>query len=119
MKDMGISLKLQVPNQINPDKDDVELKLPITSMKSFSPDEVAPQIPQVKALLLLKTLLQEMQSNIDNRRDLRKLIQEICANPESMQKALTELKGYEALRLPTAKDGNDAPNDSKNDRRGH
>lgn len=101
IKDMGITLNVEVPNKINPDKDDIKLSVPITSLKSFSPDEVAQHVPQVKALLLLKTLLLEMQSNIDNRRDLRKLIQEICANPEAMQKTLAELKGYEQLKLPT------------------
>jgi type VI secretion system protein ImpB len=107
MKDMGITLNVTVPNTIS-DGDDLEVSLPITGMKSFSPDEVAQYIPQVKSLLLLKDLLLEMQSNIDNRRDLRKLIQELCANPESMQKALSELSGYESFRLPTRKadDGN-------------
>jgi type VI secretion system protein ImpB len=100
MKDMAIQLKVQVDNKINPDKEELDLSLPITGLKSFSPDEVAQNIPQVKALLLLKTLLSEMQSNIDNRRDLRKLVQEICANPDSMQKALGELKGYEQFKLP-------------------
>jgi type VI secretion system protein ImpB len=119
IKDMGISLNVEVPNKINPDKDDLKLTVPITSLKSFSPDEVAEHVPQVKALLLLKTLLLEMQSNIDNRRDLRKLIQEICANPEAMQKTLAELKGYEQFKLPNKvaaqdKDQDDvAPGDGK------
>jgi type VI secretion system protein ImpB len=104
MKDMGITLNLQVPNTVSPNSDDLEVSLPVTSMKSFSPDEVAQHIPQVKALLLLKDLLIEMQSNIDNRRDLRKLIQEICANPEAMQKTLAELQGYENFRLPSRLD---------------
>ena len=55
-----------------------------------------------KSLLLLKTLLLEMMSNIDNRRDIRKLIFEICANPEKLKAVLAELKGYESLRLPQA-----------------
>ena len=49
-----------------------------------------------------KELLLEMQSNIDNRRDLRKLVQELYQNPESLQKALAELKAYGGFRLPTA-----------------
>jgi type VI secretion system protein ImpB len=100
MKDMNIKLQVQVPNKISPDGDDLELTLPIEGLKSFSPDEVAKHVPQVTGLLLLKQLLLEMQSNIDNRRDLRKLIQEICANPEAMQRTLAELKGYEQFKLP-------------------
>jgi type VI secretion system protein ImpB len=110
MKDMGIGLKVAVPNTINPDADDVEVSMPVTGMKSFSPDEVAQHIPQVKALLLFKSLLTEMQSNIDNRREFRKLIQDLCANPEAMQKTLAELKRYENYKLPTPQsNGGDKP----------
>jgi type VI secretion system protein ImpB len=100
MKDMDISLQLKVPNRIDPDSDDAEVTLPITGMKSFSPEEVATHIPQVKALALLKELLLEMQSNIDNRRDLRKLVQELYQTPESLHKALAELKAYGGFRVP-------------------
>lgn len=100
IKDMDISLQVKVENKIDPGNDEVEVTMPITSMKSFSPDEVAQHIPQVKALTLLKELLLEMQSNIDNRRDLRKLVQELYQNPESLQKTLAELKAYGGFRLP-------------------
>jgi len=102
IKDMDITLQVKVPNKIDPDRDEVEVTLPITSMKSFSPDELAQHIPQVKALTLLKELLLEMQSNIDNRRDLRKLVQELYQNPERLQQTLAELKAYGGFRLPAA-----------------
>src|SRR5262249_52001585 len=94
MKDMDITLQIKVPNQIDRDKGEVEVARKITSMKSFSNDEVAQHIQQVKALTMLKQLLLEMQSNIDNRRDLRKLVQELYQNPDSLQKTLAELKAY-------------------------
>jgi type VI secretion system protein ImpB len=105
MRDMDIMLQVKVANTIDPQSDDAEVTLPITSMKSFSPDEVAQHIPQVKALTLLKELLLEMQSNIDNRRDLRKLVQELYQNPESLQKTLAELKAYGGFRLPPSSSG--------------
>jgi type VI secretion system protein ImpB len=102
MKDMEISLDLRVENHVSPEKGDLDIKLPINGMKAFSPDEVAKNVPAVRSLLLLKTLLLEMQSNIDNRRDIRKLILEICSQPEKLQAVMAELKGYESLRLPTS-----------------
>jgi type VI secretion system protein ImpB len=101
MKDMDITLQVQAQNKIDPESDAVPVTLPITSMKSFSPDEVAKHIPQVKALTLLKELLLEMQSNIDNRRDLRKLVQDLYQNPENLKAALTELKAHGNLRIPS------------------
>lgn len=102
MADMQMNLRLTVPNRINPGKEEsLEVDLPITKLRSFSPDEVAKHVPKVRALLLLKTLMQEMQSNIDNRKELRKLIQEIFSKPEAFQAVLKDLKGYEGFQLPS------------------
>lgn len=101
MKDMKMSLRLTVPNRINPGKEEhLEVELPISKMQSFSPDEVARHVPKVRALLLLKTLMNEMQSNIDNRKELRKLIQEIFSNPGAFRAVQGELKGYDSFQLP-------------------
>lgn len=102
MKDMKMNLRLTVPNRINPAKEEsLAVDLPISKMQSFAPEEVARHVPKVRALLLLKTLLNEMQSNIDNRKELRKLIQEIFANPEAFRAVQAELKGFEGHELPS------------------
>lgn len=98
MSDMNMSLKLTVPNRINPDPDgEFEVNLPITKMRSFTPDEVAQHVPRIKALLLMKQLLLELQANIDNRKELRKIIQELFRNPESVEKLRSELSDYKVL----------------------
>jgi type VI secretion system protein ImpB len=107
MKDMRLTVDVQVPNVIDPEQDDIRATVPISGMKSFSPDEVGQHIPQVKALMMFKQLLNEMQSNIDNRKELRKIIQDLCANPEAMAKTLTELAKYKNLKLPGLKAGRD------------
>ncbi|CAM3111322.1 type VI secretion system contractile sheath small subunit [Corallococcus sp. ZKHCc1 1396] len=101
MKDMKMSASFQVPNRINPDvESELNVTLPIDRMKSFHPDEVVKHVPKLKALLLLKTLLVEMQSNIDNRKDLRRELYELFSKPEALKELLNELKGYESMRLP-------------------
>lgn len=102
MKDMKMSASFQVPNRINPDvESELNVQLPVDSMKSFHPDEVVKHVPKLKALLLLKTLLVEMQSNIDNRKDLRRELYELFSKPEALKELLNELKGYESMRLPS------------------
>lgn len=101
MKDMKMSANFQVPNRINPDVEaELNIDLPINRMKSFHPDEIVKHVPKLKALLLLKTLLVEMQSNIDNRKDLRRELYELFSKPEALKELLNELKGYETMRLP-------------------
>jgi type VI secretion system protein ImpB len=102
MKDMGLSLNFTVDNKIDPEREEeFQVSLAIDSMKSFSPDQVAQQIPKLKGLLTLKTLIGEMQSNVDNRKDLRKLLDELMSNPGNLEKVLADLKGFESFKLPS------------------
>lgn len=103
MKDMEMRLKFAVENKIDPDKsEEMQIDIPIDSMKSFSPDQVAQHVPKVRSLLLLKELLIEVVSNVDNRREFRKLLNDLMGNQEALTKLKEELKGYESLKLPSA-----------------
>jgi len=102
MKDMGLKLNFTVDNKIDPElEEELQVSLVIDSMKSFSPDQVAKQVPKLNGLLTLKTLITEMQSNVDNRKDLRKLLDELMSNPENLEKVLADLKGFESFKLPS------------------
>jgi len=70
-------------------------------MKSFSPDHVAKNVPKLKGLLQMKKLLEEVVSNVDNRKEFRKLLNELLGNEEALAKMMEQLKGYESLKLPT------------------
>lgn len=100
MKDMGMSLKFAVPNKVDPDKEeDLQVEIPVDSMKSFSPDTVAKNVPKLKGLLMLKELMQEVLSNVDNRKEFRNLLGELLSNEEALGKMMAELKGYESFKL--------------------
>ena len=104
MKDMGIKLNFSVDNKIDPEnEEDMQVDLPIDSMKSFTPDEVAKHVPKLKGLLQVKQLLEEVVSNVDNRKEFRKLLNELLSNEEALKGMLDELKGYESLKLPSGK----------------
>jgi len=106
MKDMGMALSFSVANRIDPEKEeDLQVEIPIESMKSFSPDQVAKQVPKVKGLLMLKRLLEELMSNVDNRKEFRKLLSDLMADQQALAKMLEELKDFESLKLPFATGG--------------
>ena len=101
MKDMKMSIDLEVDDKISgSDGAKLPVTLPINSMKSFSPDEIVNHVPKLKALLLLKNLLQELQSSIDNQKDLRKLIQELYTKPEVFSALRGQLKEHDGFKLP-------------------
>lgn len=101
MKDMDMSIDFEVDDKISgTDGSKLQVKLPINSMKSFSPDEIVNHVPKMKALLLLKNLLQELQSSIDNQKELRKLIQELYSKPEVFNALRGQLKEHDGFKLP-------------------
>jgi type VI secretion system protein ImpB len=101
MKDMGMSLKFAVANKIDPESsEDMNVEIPIDSMRSFSPDEVAKQVPKLRGILQMKKLLEEVISNVDNRKEFRKLLNDLMGNEAALAKMLEQLKGYESMKLP-------------------
>jgi type VI secretion system protein ImpB len=102
MADMNMTLRLTVPNKINPQAagEDLPIELPVRGIKSFSPAEVAKGVPKIRALLLLKKLLLEAQANLDNRKDFRKLVRALATDKEAIGALLKQLEGYETFRLP-------------------
>lgn len=104
MKDMGMSMKFAVSNKIDPENaEDMDVDLPINGMKSFSPDEVAKYVPKLKGILQVKKLLEEVISNVDNRKEFRKLLNDLMSNEEALGKMVEQLKGYESLKLQLGK----------------
>jgi type VI secretion system protein ImpB len=102
MENMRMSLSFKVSNRIDPGSDStIEVNIPIKNRRSFTPGNVADSVPKIRSLLLLRKLLLEMQSNIDNRKDLRRVIQEIWSNPEQLKALQKELAAFADYKLPS------------------
>lgn len=114
--DLNMTLKLKVANKINPSQGEVlDVELPIRRLKSFSPAEVAQNVPKIKSLLLLKKLLLEAQSDIDNHKGFRQRLRALAQNREAIEQLRTELAGYETFKLPAAPATNQLPASSDAD----
>ncbi|XXY47181.1 type VI secretion system contractile sheath small subunit [Sorangium sp. So ce269] len=106
MADMNMSIETTVQNCIDPaNAETLPVKLPVTSMKSFTPAEVARNVPKIRALLLLKKLLLEVQANIDNSKDFRKTLRALAGNEKAAEELKKELEGFEGFQLPPGRSG--------------
>lgn len=104
MNDMNMSVRVTVPNRIDPDKaEEMSVELPIRSMNSFTPREVANNVPKIKSLLLLKKLLLEVQANLDNRKEFRKLLRALAQDRTAVEGMLGELQGFENFKVPSGR----------------
>ncbi|OOG84736.1 type VI secretion system-associated protein [Pseudomonas sp. A25(2017)] len=80
------ALKLQAHNTLADDKSDVSVELKFQSMKDFEPEQVARQIPQLRALLAMRNLLRDLKSNLlDNvtfRHELERILKDDALSDE-------------------------------------
>lgn len=101
MNDMDMSVEFSVKNKVDPDNaEELAVKLPVNSMRSFTPAEIAKNIPKVKALTLLRKLLMEVQGNLDNRKEFRRLIQALSDSPDAVEALKKELQGFDGYTVP-------------------
>jgi type VI secretion system protein ImpB len=94
---------MAVPNKIDPDnEEDMNVEIPLDSMKAFLPDHIAENVPKLIGILMLKQLLEEVLSNVDNRKEFRNLLGQLMSDQEALGKMMEELKEFESLKLPSA-----------------
>ena len=113
MKDMNIRLCYSVTNRINPEQEPtMDVEIPIDSMKSFNPAQIAEKVPQIKSLLILKQLIKELETTADNNKVFRQHLGEILSNPEILESIKSQLPKVDNYTLPNP-DVGEAAEESK------
>jgi type VI secretion system protein ImpB len=107
MSDMKMSVELKVPNRIDPDRSaELQVKLPIDSIGALAPASIAKNVPKVRALLLLKKLLLEVQANLDNRKEFRRLLRLLAQDKTAVASIQKQLEKFTDFKVPQTA-GND------------
>ena len=80
------ALNLAVENTLVDDNSDTAVELKFQNMKDFEPEQVARQIPQLRALLAMRNLLRDLKSNLlDNatfRNELERILKDDALSDE-------------------------------------
>lgn len=80
------ALNLAVENTLVDDNSDTAVELTFQNMKDFEPEQVARQIPQLRALLAMRNLLRDLKSNLlDNatfRNELERILKDDALSDE-------------------------------------
>lgn len=86
LADFSPCLKLAVENTLADDASETSVELAFRSMKDFEPEQVARQIPQLRALLAMRNLLRDLKSNLlDNatfRHELEHILKDDALSDE-------------------------------------
>ncbi|ADW76144.1 MULTISPECIES: type VI secretion system contractile sheath small subunit [Rahnella] len=85
------SLNLTVENTLTGDRSEENISLNFNEMKDFEPEQVARQIPQLRAMLAMRNLLRDLKSNLLDNVTFRKELEAILKDPALSNELRTEL----------------------------
>ncbi|MBF7978970.1 MULTISPECIES: type VI secretion system contractile sheath small subunit [Rahnella] len=77
LADFSPSLNLTVENTLAGDRSEESVSLNFKEMKDFEPEQVARQIPQLRAMLAMRNLLRDLKSNLLDNATFRKELEAI------------------------------------------
>lgn len=74
-------VNIAVENTLAGDGSEENVTLSFKEMKDFEPEQVARQIPQLKAMLAMRSLLRDLKSNLLDNATFRKELEAILRDP--------------------------------------
>ena len=92
MEKLNINTSFSVKNTRNNEAEELEVNLKIASIKDFSPDNIAQQVPELKKLLQLREALMALKGPMGNIPNFRKAVLEALKNKDTREKLLLEIK---------------------------
>ncbi|HBC1011840.1 TPA: type VI secretion system contractile sheath small subunit [Escherichia coli] len=74
-------VNITVENTMAGDGSEENIRLSFSDMKDFEPEQVARQIPQLRAMLAMRNLLRDLKSNLLDNATFRKELEKILRDP--------------------------------------
>ncbi|MEY8711209.1 type VI secretion system contractile sheath small subunit [Mangrovibacter phragmitis] len=91
LADYSPSVSMAVENTLAGDGSEENVSLTFRDMNDFSPEQVARQIPQLKAMLAMRNLLRDLKANLLDNQSFRKELERILLDPSLSAELRNEL----------------------------
>ncbi|MBW8185411.1 type VI secretion system contractile sheath small subunit [Shewanella nanhaiensis] len=93
MKESSLSVNTTVANKLTDNEsDELNVELNFSSMKDFSPDAIATQVPEINKLIELREALVALKGPLGNIPSFRTKLQELIETEDSREQLLAELQ---------------------------
>jgi len=95
LAEQNLSLSFGVRDRLSPDAkdgDELPVNVQIKNMRSFQPDELVQQIPELKSLLEIREALVAMKGPLGNVKEFSRKLREVLSDEGARQRLLRELK---------------------------
>ena len=94
LKSMDAKLEYTVQDTFKGGDEEMKVELDIESMKSFDPEEVAKQVPQLNRMLAMRNLLQDLRNRVVSANEFRKQLEKIVKDEAALEKLAGELDQF-------------------------
>lgn len=84
-------VNLTVKNTLADDGSEDNISLTFREMKDFTPEQVAAQIPRLRAMLAMRNLLRDLKSNLLDNQTLRRELEKVLLDPALSAELRAEL----------------------------
>lgn len=91
MRESHLQLNTAVADKLSEEGGELAVSLNFKSLKDFTPDSVAAQVPELKKLIELREALVALKGPLGNIPAFRERLQELITSEESREKLLAEL----------------------------
>jgi type VI secretion system protein ImpB len=92
MAEHNISLDLNVADKLSGNEgDEMSVSLKIKSLKDFTPEGIAEQVPELRQLMQLRNALTALKGPLGNSAKFRKRIQELLGDDAARERLMKEL----------------------------
>lgn len=91
LADFAPSVNLTVENTLAGEGSGENISLTFRDMDDFTPEQVARQIPQLKAMLAMRNLLRDLKANLLDNQSFRKELEKILLDPALSSELRSEL----------------------------
>lgn len=81
LSEFSPAVNLTVKNTLADDGSEENIRLAFRDIKDFEPEQVARQIPQLRAMLAMRNLLRDLKSNLLDNATFRKELEKILKDP--------------------------------------
>jgi type VI secretion system protein ImpB len=85
IKEISPELNLIVENKLNRERSEININLKFNKIEDFRPENLVHQVPVLKKILAMRSLLKELRTNVTNSSEFRKILEKIIGDPSGLE----------------------------------
>jgi type VI secretion system protein ImpB len=92
MRDMKLGLDLTVDNKLDDQGGKMKVNLKFPDLDAFNPESIAQQVPELRALLTVRHLLNDLKNYVITNRQLQQELNKIVSNESDFKSLVDKLE---------------------------